>query len=287
MSMFTSRNNLELNTSMEATSPSPSSWEVLQTPDRGGWSRNVPTKLKPNFAAAVSPRQVGHARPRTPRSGAVSSSKKRLKLVGDVETSLHRSSVTSSSKSSRTLLKGGAGGAGGDGRFNAPSTPTRRAYARPANSPLTPSRRRLSLNSPKSDHRKKSSSSSGEFLSPRSLMMEGDYNDDGDCRYIPKRENVNMDVVRHVIVNTSQANEGGTTGKENPSVKNEPLPSPTVGVVDEFRRRMRGALLSIDTDIMPATPTRAARGSSGNEAANCECNDFENVIRRVLSAYDA
>jgi len=85
------------------------------------------------------------------------------------------------------------------------------------------------MNSP--HHRKPRTPSGDGFLSPRSLSSDLD-NQTG-CRFIPKRDGVNMDVVRHVIT-AANGGAGGEVGKENPKDGN-----PGVGVADEFRRRMR------------------------------------------------
>ena len=140
--------------------------------------------------SSSSPRRSASTRPRTPRSGAISSRKKRLKLYGDVDSVL------------------GASSSSGRPKPATPSTPT------------TPSRRpTFSLSSPvNSPHRKKASTPSkdGGFLSPRSLSYDLDRQT--GCRFIPKRDAVSMDVVRHVITAAS-GGAGMREGKENPKDK--------------------------------------------------------------------
>ncbi|GMH85049.1 hypothetical protein TL16_g10108 [Triparma laevis f. inornata] len=96
-------------------------------------------------------------------------------------------------------------------------------------------------------------------MTPRSLKKDLD----NSCRYIPVRDDETMDVVRHVVVNGVNGT-GGELGKENPDAEaNAPPPSPAIGVADEFRRRMRGALLKVP---MPhANPSTQSSVDLGEE----------------------
>lgn len=222
----------------------------MDTPPRSG---KYKTGGVPSFSLTSSPRQAANTRPRTPRSGAVSSTKKRAKLVVDV----------------------------------APSTPSNRKSSFSLSSPSGVSSPLASrLNSP-----------ARGGMTPRSLKKDLD----NSCRYIPVRDDETMDVVRHVVVNGVNGT-GGELGKENPDAEvsrrilvfvvrrtrdsrrqrniiysfiltqlaalalaqaNAPPPSPAIGVADEFRRRMRGALLKVP---MPhANPSTQSSVDLGEE----------------------
>lgn len=137
------------------------------------------------------------------------------------------------------------------------------------------------MNSP---HRKKAGTPSGEgFLSPRSLASELDRQT--GCRFIPKRDAVSMDVVRHVIT-AANGGAGRLGGKENP--KDKVGVGLGAGVADEFRRRMRGALLSIDTELTsdasansdaassstPSTPTSTTNSENDHNSSNTRLLSF-------------
>ena len=85
-----------------------------------------------------------------------------------------------------------------------------------------------------------------------------------------------MDVVRHVVVNGVNGT-GTDLGKENPDAdpSNAPAPSPAIGVADEFRRRMRGALLKVPVQHAPSTPSSSDLG----EEENVDSSNTQRLLR--------
>jgi len=232
-----------------------SSWSPLSTPNRGG----AHSGGHASGLSLSSPRRSVARQSRSPHS----TSQKRLKMPPTITTSIlthHNSHPT-------------------------PTTPTKHhaapfSLSSPTRQPRTPT-----LNStptPTSPHRTPSTPST---LPPPPTAA---------CRFIPRRDasDAAMELRRHCLV----GGKGGESYKENKgevqrSVDNttaSPAPRPpgavATGIETEFRRRMRGALLSIDDSLTTGPHSTTPTSSTGSTATvvNTDENESDDESRSSL-----
>lgn len=228
------------------TSPT---WAPLSTPNRGGARPGGPLSLS-------SPRR---SVARAPRSPSGSSAQKRLKL-GSAGATTAKPGVSVLTHRNEPASAGAYG-----------TPPKARPALRVDASPATPSRApKFSLSSPhKSPFRRErlpGRASDEQNWAPGAAKPGAAASGCGTgCRFIPTRDGVDMDVVRHVVTAAAAPN------KENPLPACDNAPAGGglgAGIETEFRRRMRGALLKIETEPDADRVEEAAAGGAEDSNPN-------------------